>query len=290
MTKEDFQNLEVKVDELKKAADIAAEALANDPTDTSLQQKADAAEGALADAEAELGSAVVEDEEPQGEPSEDDEHIDFDEELKKIEGRSPETPVTTPPQAPANPELEKAQKALFHNANRLKALGGDPSAVIAALTPAEPVVPPATPPAPTPTPVVPSDNITRDDVVEMEFGRRAKSEAERKVYMHHYKNSIVRTGNLAEDMENAMLIANKGKILRSFSEIKRSNETVPKPPSGSGSPTQAPRVPKISSADATVLRRRGFKQQADGSWKGKRYTISVDPKTGKMVETQNPKV
>jgi hypothetical protein len=283
MNKEDFQNLEAHVETLKKSADEAAEALANDPSNADLQQKADAAEAALAEAETELGAAVIDDEDE----NDDDGHINFEEELTKL--NNPQAPVVPTP--PANDELTKAQKALFHNTKRFIELGGDPKAILASFeTPNAPVVPAVvvTPTVPTPAaPVVPTNTVTKDDMVELEFGKIAKSDAERKVYMHHYNHSIVKTGDMQADMENAMLIANKGRILRSFSEIRRANFIAPRAPTNPGAPLRNPVIKQVSSADATVLRRRGFVQQSDGSWKGKKYTLAPNPKTGALEQTKN---
>lgn len=276
MTQEDFKILEDKVATLRQAADEAANALAENPTDATLQAKADEAEQALTDAEAELGSATV-DEDSEDENSLDGEHIDFEKELNKINNP---TPAAVP--APKD-ELTKAKTALFHNAKRFKELGGDPAEIISGLQP-EPVVVPVV----ENTPANPdNNNVTKDDMVELEFKRIAKTPAEVAVYMHHYKNSIVKTGKITEDIENAMLIANKGRILRSFSELRRADNVVPRPASNNGAPQNKPQIKQLSAADATVLRRRGFKLQADGSWVGKKYTLATDPKTGKLVQTRN---
>ena len=45
---------------------------------------------------------------------------------------------------------------------------------------------------------------------------------EAKLILFHYKHSILKVGNLEEDMGNAYAIANKGKVSKTVDEVKRS--------------------------------------------------------------------
>lgn len=295
MTLEEKQQLEAQLEELRKAADQATQAAGEHPGDEALQKKAEEAEDAFAAKEAELAAVVVDDnpaptgddlEEEEGE-GDDGEHVDFEEELKRLEGGSE---GGTEPPAPTKTERERAETALFHQAQRLKKLGGDPSKVLEkAGGGQEGGEPPSPAPVVPPVPAPDDNTVSRDQFVELEFGKIAKSAAERKVYMYHYTNSINRTGNIATDMENAMLIANKGRIMRSFGELRRANFA--KPGEGGGAPGRKQpaqvSVPQVSAQEARVLRQRGFVQQPDGSWKGKRYTLRYDAQKKGFAQTKN---
>jgi len=256
MTQEEKKQLEDKAQALRTTADQAHQAAADAPGDEALQEAADKAEEAAGQAQAEADAATV-DPAPkpkvEGEEEEDEEDIDFEEELKNLQPPAPPAPDS-------KKELEKAEKSLFFNAQQVKKLGGDPSKVLAGEAPIAP------------KPVEGAEFVSREDFVETEFAKIAKSEAERKVLMHHYKYSIQKTGNLAADMENAYILANKGKIQRSFSEIRRGALARPAPgsPPGRRAPA-AQAVPALTADEQNTLKRRGYKQQPDGSWKGKRY-------------------
>lgn len=47
---------------------------------------------------------------------------------------------------------------------------------------------------------------------ETELGKTSGSQAERDVIKHHYENSIVRTGNVSEDIKRALAIANANRM------------------------------------------------------------------------------
>src|SRR3990167_5522398 len=71
--------------------------------------------------------------------------------------------------------------------------------------------------------------------------RLAKSPAERELIMLHYDNSIIPTGNLQEDVENAHAIANRKKTQSTISELQnslKSKKTISSGGSGAGQPIE----------------------------------------------------
>ena len=56
---------------------------------------------------------------------------------------------------------------------------------------------------------------------ELAAEKLAKSPAERDLILHHYDNSIIFTGNIEEDIDNAYVLANKKKIQGQMSELKK---------------------------------------------------------------------
>lgn len=79
--------------------------------------------------------------------------------------------------------------------------------------------------------------------------RLAKSSAERDLILFHYDNSIIPSGNLEEDIDNAYTLANKKKIQGQISELKQaamSKKNVIVGDSGAGKPAEIKKVPKYS--------------------------------------------
>jgi len=261
MNKEERQQKEGALEQLRTSADAAHQAAAAAPGDEALAGAAEIAEDAYNDAKAELDAAPPASDE---EEEEDEKDIDFEKELKDLEG--------TPPVAPSRyTELEKAERTLFFNAKRLRVL-----------QPKDPATPPARAAR---DEEVDNRYVTKDDLAEQEAEKLSTTEAQRKVIMHHYQNSIVKSGNIKADIENAFYIANKGRIRRSIDEIRRAQDVRPTAASGPGRrPAATPRVPQLSSGDQATLRRRGFKPNADGSWEAKRYVMKFSPGKGWVTE------
>lgn len=268
MTQEEKKALEDAAAAARAKADQAHDAAAQaDGADEGLNKAAEDAEDAALDAQAAVDAAVVEEPAaPEADAPEepgDGADIDFEKELQELGGKGPS--------AKKSPELEKAERALFFTKKRVKELGGDPDKVAV-----QPVVPaPVAAPAPEgPKP----EYITKDDLAETEVAKYARTEAERKVIMHHYRHSIQRSGNVISDIENAYMIAHKGRITRSFEEIRRATFSRPM---GGGAPGRKPpaqpnKAPALSASDMTVMKRRGFVMQPDGSFEAKRYRVRYD--------------
>lgn len=71
--------------------------------------------------------------------------------------------------------------------------------------------------------------------------RLAKSSAERDLILHYYDNSIISTGNIEEDIDNAYTLANKKKVQGQISELKKaaqSKKTIIVGDSGGGTPIE----------------------------------------------------
>lgn len=76
------------------------------------------------------------------------------------------------------------------------------------------------------------EKITEDKIAQVEkrifrsraellAERLAKSSAEKDLILFHYDNSIISTGNIEEDIDNAFVLANKKKIQGQISELKK---------------------------------------------------------------------
>lgn len=279
VTKEEKQRLVEEAQAKREAADKAHEAAAAEGADDATKDAADVAEEAATKAQADADAAEVEGEQPAEEvpvpEGEEEVHkdIDFEEELRALEGGDPAPIRETPPKKELT-ELEKAEKALHFNAERVKKLGGDPSKIVPNL------VPPPTPSMEDEKPVTHADLYKRD--VATEFRKVCRTEAEFKVLMWHLEHSIRSSGDALTDAQNAYFIAHKGKITRSFDEIRRAGFSRPMPGAHPGrkAPITA-KVPTMSAADQNVLKRRGFVQKADGSWEGRKYIMrySAEKKT-----------
>ena len=279
MTKEEKQQLEDKAKALRETADQAHQAVADKPEDETLQTAADKAEEAAVKAQEESDAATV-DETPApliGDEEEDDEEdIDFEEELENLGGDKPK-----------KTELEKAERALHFNAEQVRKLGGDPTKI---LKPKKEETPPAPPAPPADARFVTRDDLDKRDLLA-ELRKLARTDAEYQVLVHHSEHSIKLTGNPAKDAESAYLIAHKGKIKRSFDEIRRAGFSRPAPgsPPGHRPPSKPVAAVQLTSDEQSTLRRRGFKLQADGSWVGKHYTMKYDAVKKGWVQEPNKK-
>lgn len=77
----------------------------------------------------------------------------------------------------------------------------------------------------------------------------SKSSAERDLILHHYDNSIISSGNIEEDIDNAFVLANKKRIQGQMSELKQaamSKKNVIVGNSGAGAPNEFKKAPKYS--------------------------------------------
>lgn len=285
MTKEEKQRLEESANAARETADQAHAAAAEaQGQDEALNRAADQAEEAAQKAQAEAEAAVVEEEPPtpSGEEEEpEDDTPNFEEEAARLEKTLPPAPPA--PEKPQKTELDKATTALYHTAKRVKELGGDPAKVLGT---------PETPPAP-PAPETPAPDeryVTKDDLAERdlqtEIRKLARSEAEYKVILWHAKNSIRPSGNPQADAENGYLLAYKGRVKRSFDEIRRAGGARPAPATPPGRrPAPAPsNAPKLTLIEQNILKRRGFTLKQDGSYESKHYRMHYDPKAKKWVQ------
>lgn len=92
--------------------------------------------------------------------------------------------------------------------------------------------------------------ILRDRAEEL-AGQLAGSEAEKKLILFHYDNSIVHTGNIKTDMENAHLFANRNRVKGTISELRKAAEHKKTLGGGSdaGAPAEQPKPKKKYSQD-----------------------------------------
>lgn len=257
----------------REKADVAHQAVADDPNNEAKRKEAEDAEDLAAGLQAEADAIVIPAPDPKDEDkdTDDDKDIDFEDELRDLEGGGKTPPADPPPQ---RTDREKAERALHFQSERVRELGGDPEAIVKGKKPNDP--PP--PPAPKAEPQDMSNYVTKDDVAAQRATAMSRSDAEKKVILWHYKHTIQKTGDVDKDIENAYLIANKGKITRSISEIRRAADARQAPPSGSGRSPKAPltQTPALSAGDQATLRRRGYTPRPDGTWEARRYTVRYD--------------
>ena len=168
------------------------------------------------------------------------EDIDFEKELENLE-KEEEKPT----------ELQKAERSLHFNAQRVKELGGDPHKIVK------------------PETVETKGGTDVESVVKQQFAERdarslAKTDAEYKVIMHYVRNKGL-------SVSEAHLLANKGRIERFAAEVKRSNVATARS-SGPGRKVETVQVPARSPEEIAVLTRRGFKiNPKTGTYQAKIY-------------------
>ena len=113
-----------------------------------------------------------------------------------------------------------------------------------------------------------SNFVTKEDLAVQRIDVLAKSESERKVILWHYRNSIQRTGNIHEDVDNAYWISHKGRIRKTYEELDRIE--TPKKGGGAGQRIPSkPRIPDMPQDQQRVLQRRGYRLNQQGEWEAK---------------------
>ena len=188
----------------------------------------------------------------------DEKDIDYKKELEDLEGKKPRS------------ELDKAKFSAKSTLKRIAELGGDVNEVLGDF--------------------VPKKKVEDDDKEEDKFATKDEfnslvrnqviahartlvgSEDELKLVLWHLDNSIVKTGNTVEDLENAHILANRGKIKRTMQEIARANgaKDGSHGPSGAGQRTFDKKMPDMPQATQNILRQRGFTPNPKtGEWEAK---------------------
>ena len=202
----------------------------------------------------------------------DDKDIDYKTELETLEGKKT-----------GRSELDKAKFSAKSTLKRIAELGGDVEEVLGDL--------------------IPNKKKAKDDDDDKEDNKFATkdefnslvrnqtiahartlvgSDDELKLVMHHLENSIVRTGNMVEDVETAHLLANRSKIKRTMQEIARSNGAKDNAhgPSGAGQRTIDKKMPAMPQATQDILRKRGFTPNpSTGEWEAKFTKVIFNEKT-----------
>ena len=170
---------------------------------------------------------LPEEEKPEETPEETEEQpeekdIDYKKELETLESKKPKN------------ELEKAKKALYFNSERLKELGGDPAEILGIKESVKET-----------TDV---SSVIKREFAERDARARASNDEEYKLIMWYVDNR-----NL--DVEEAYILANKGKLQRSILEAKRGNPVYGK--AFGGTKKETPVIANHPGAD--ILARRGYK-------------------------------
>lgn len=86
----------------------------------------------------------------------------------------------------------------------------------------------------------------------------ATSDAERDLILHHYRNTIVGSGNIDQDIESAYLLANKNKMKATINELRKANASKISRggTSDAGQPPKRPEAKVQLSADEQSLLQR----------------------------------
>lgn len=180
--------------------------------------------------------------------------IDYEAELAKLKEKEE---VKEKPS-----ELEKAKKALYFNAERLKELGGDPEEILGK----------------------PKKKETTEDIdtkLERKFIERdvkaiVESDAEYNLVMHYVDKGL--------SIEDAHMLANKGKIKRAVDEARRGNVVFGKEDNGTRIVTEV--VPQRSATEQQLLQRRGLAwNPKTKTWQGK-YTEEYYDKDSKTWKSR----
>lgn len=102
-----------------------------------------------------------------------------------------------------------------------------------------------------------------EDYVDTQVESMTQNVDEQKLIRFHYENSVRKSGfskrSIKKDLENAMAIANRKRILKENRELKTSLKQGSTSNTGIGSNQSKPKTgkPKLSEADKAFLRKRG---------------------------------
>lgn len=111
--------------------------------------------------------------------------------------------------------------------------------------------------------------------VEGIIRQSCKTEEEIKVKMHYYDNKIVKTGNIHEDADNAIWLANKGRTKNAIEEMRR-NPGEFGGTGGSGHKPNLDGAPELSATEIRKLVSAGLKQISPTRWEGQKTILEWD--------------
>ena len=123
--------------------------------------------------------------------------------------------------------------------------------------------------------------------VEGIIRREAKTEDEVKYYMRVYDLKTVKTGNIHEDADNALWLANKDRTRNALKEIKR-KPADPGPASGSGQRGDSGKIPELSQRVQAELIRNDVKQTAPDTWEGTKVMLKYNKQAKQWDQTNKP--
>lgn len=116
----------------------------------------------------------------------------------------------------------------------------------------------------------------------------ARNDDEAKLILFHYKNSIISSGDLRSDIENAQILANRKRIQGELEELKRSM-SAPKAKSagGSGTKKSSVEVPKLSPKEASFIQSAGMKwNPKNNRYEGTRVALEYNHDTQSWKSVQ----
>lgn len=128
--------------------------------------------------------------------------------------------------------------------------------------------------------------------VETLLRQQTGSDSEFKLALHHYDNSINPSGSVNDDVENAVLLANKHRLKGVESEKKRSSQSEDtRSHSETEQRKRSSAEPNISADAKARLERSGFQfNSQSGMYERKvsdRLTMRLDPKTGQRKDIRS---
>jgi hypothetical protein len=183
---------------------------------------------------------------------EDEKDIDFEAQAKELEGKDPKKQQRTP--------AEEAAFNLKKNADRVKELGGDPAKVLG-----------FEPASDRGSEFNNSDFLTKADMARERIRGMAKSDAEARVILWHYQNSIQKSGDIGNDVENAYLLAHKPSLVGKFQSITRAKENIPPrgPEDTAGQKPKVSAAPRLAEDEERRLLTSGYRLVKPGLYEGK---------------------
>ncbi len=99
--------------------------------------------------------------------------------------------------------------------------------------------------------------------IEDKADQLASSDDERKLILHHYDHSIIPTGNLREDLENAYALANKNKTNARIAELQRAaaSKRSRQSSSDAGPQIKPKQSPEVTAEDREMAKFAGVKPE-----------------------------
>lgn len=174
-----------------------------------------------------------------------EQEVDFDKELSDLESGGAQEPAPAPAAKRGKTPVEELAQAGYSfksTAKRIRELGGDPNKMLGEEGGAD-----------APAPIDTSKFVTKEDLAVEAARKLARTEGELKVIMWWVRNKGM-------SVEDAHLLANKGRARKAISEITRTRDAEPsKGGGGPGSPAPTdPEVPELPEIDKQRLAQSGM--------------------------------
>lgn len=126
-----------------------------------------------------------------------------------------------------------------------------------------------------------AEGVIRQRVREM----GVKDEVNAVAYYLKFYDRTTKTGNIYDDVDDAMWLGDKNRTRNALSESKR---VPPEPGAGGGAGHKPPGSPSVPTLPPDVIKRwtaSGLKQIAPGHWEGTKIVVKWDKDAGKWDQT-----